>query len=1435
MEHPPGPPMVNGETMKPPGVPGGFMKPPGPPQMQQPPMKPTGPPSMMPPMGPPRMNGGMVNGPPRGLPNGPPSFAPPLRTVVNGQTRPPMGPPQGPPTGPPTRPPQMIPRMNMPATTKSTPQIGAPQNGISPSRTPELATAVTNTAGMLNGHTRPNPPDSLPESLSNKSSRQPSPVPTPQLDRMEQQGTPRTGMTPSGSMSNLNASSQMGAQTASNQSQTQSLMNGPASTHQASLNEDSFATSASGQNSFLDNSQNSSYDNNRSQLSELSGSSDTSQTKQPVSLSSQSVNNLGSQQSLTSQSSFLPRPPADGQASNAPSITQAIPPTKFTSAVSQPTGNSSNLPTFKGAPQNLPMNTIPQNTSPVIPSTVGQTVSSTVGPTIPITNAVPAIPSSFGSVIPSTGPSIRPANIPAIPPTSGQFIPPSGANIPQRPTIPPTSGMQFRPPSSAGMPLRPPTSMGMNPPTSSSMGVPPRPPPTGFTPTVPPTSMNQIPSTGYTVPPTSVPTIPPTSTMPPTSGFSSNQPVFQPPITRAPNIPPGGFPPNSMPPVGYQNGPPKGTYGAPPVSLGVQARPTGPSVSGPPPVTGPPPISGGFPVRQPGQPRYPQQTPGNLQGYNQYQQQPPPNQGQMPQPPRPVHPPPTNQFQRTGPPSSIPPPNSSMPSQPTSVNQPSGQLGGLSVTRDGWNRGWGTQQIDLLQQRIVVPPQGEVPPKIVLAQEYLPNCKREIFCSTLTKVPETKSVLQKSRVPFGILIHPFKDLEHLPVVSCNTIVRCRACRTYINPFVVFKGDRRWECNLCYRVNELPEEFQYDPVSRTYGEPSRRPEVREATIEFIAPQEYMLRPPQPATYLWVLDVSRQAVDTGYLKIVCDTLLETLDKIPGDRRTMIGFITYSESVQFYLMGEEQKSVQMLDVGEVDEIFIPSPEALLVNIEACRAQIEDLLSSLPEAHASTIHTQSALGAAMQAAYKLMSPIGGRITVMSAALPTVGPGGLTAREDPNQRAAKDIPNLGPATDFYKKLALDCSGQQIAVDLFTFNTQYLDLATLTGISKFSGGCIHHFPNFHVQRNPASVEAFTNCLTRYVTRKIGFEAVMRIRATRGLAITNFHGNFFVRSTDLLSLPNINPDAAFGMQVNIEEPLHNIRTACFQAALLYTSSRGERRIRVHTLCLPVSPNIHEVVTSVDQQAVISLLSKMAVDRSQTSSMSDAREAMVNACIDALAAFKMGLSSPAHGALEAPSALRLMPLYTLALVKCVAFRSGLSTKLDDRVFAMCELKSLPLKQLMTTIYPDLYPIHELSEKGSIAIDDQVVPQPGTLHLSAERLDRNGAYLMDNGNRLIIYVRSRVSPEWVSGTLGVPSYEAIPQPLFKDALPPLETPQSQLLRNFVAYIQRSKSYHVPVIVLREDNPARMDFIQHLVDDRTEGAQSYIEFLQFIKTNVK
>jgi hypothetical protein len=48
--------------------------------------------------------------------------------------------------------------------------------------------------------------------------------------------------------------------------------------------------------------------------------------------------------------------------------------------------------------------------------------------------------------------------------------------------------------------------------------------------------------------------------------------------------------------------------------------------------------------------------------------------------------------------------------------------------------------------------------------------------------------------------------------------------------------------------------------------------------------------------------------------------------------------------------------------------------------------------------------------------------------------------------------------------------------------------------------------------------------------------------------------------------------------------------CFQAALLYTSAKGERRIRVHTLCLPTSASVSDIINSADQQAVLGMLVK-----------------------------------------------------------------------------------------------------------------------------------------------------------------------------------------------------------------------------------------------------
>ncbi|XP_058800430.1 protein transport protein Sec24A [Phymastichus coffea] len=767
-----------------------------------------------------------------------------------------------------------------------------------------------------------------------------------------------------------------------------------------------------------------------------------------------------------------------------------------------------------------------------------------------------------------------------------------------------------------------------------------------------------------------------------------------------------------------------------------------------------------------------------------------------------------------------------------SQNNQLNQYQNASVSRTGFNKMWGMDYVDLMQCRNILPTDKVSPPRIKLHQDLLDraNCSPEIFRCTLTKIPDSNSLLQKSRLPLGILIHPFKDLNHLPVIQCSSIVRCRSCRTYINPFVYFVDSKRWKCNLCFKVNELPEEFQFDPATRSYGDPSRRPEIRASTIEFIAPAEYMLRPPQPAVYLFIFDVSKLAVDSGYLQLVCNIVSEEMSKLPGDSRTQVGFIAVDSAVHFFSIQENASQPHEMVMLDIDDVFLPCPDNLIVNLREHQELVKDLLQQLSYMFRDTFDTNCALGAALQAAFKLMSPTGGRVTVFQLCLPNIGPGALTAREDPNTRAAKDVPHLNPATDFYKRLALDCSGQQIAVDLFLLNCQYSDLATLSGICKFSGGCIYYIPLFQASKLQ-HIEALEKMLRRYLTRKIGFEAVMRIRCTRGLSIHTFHGNFFVRSTDLLSLPNINPDAGFGMQVTIDENLSDMQHVCFQAALLYTSSRGERRIRVHTLCLPVTTNLSDVIYSADQQCIIGMLSKMAVDRSQQASLSDAREALINAVVDALSAYKLLQSYPGGG-LVAPQNLKLLPMYIVSLLKSRGFRFGLSTRLDDRVFAMCQLKTLPLNQLIQLIYPDFYAVHEFVNKQIEEVDGQIV-LPNRLHLSAEKLDSRGVFLLDNLDHMYLYVSKNVHPSFCYNVLGVASFTAIPEEMF--GLPELDTPESDRLRTLINCLQEDKPYPATLQVIRDDGHFRTLFTERLIEDRFENALSYYEFLQHIKTQVK
>lgn len=725
--------------------------------------------------------------------------------------------------------------------------------------------------------------------------------------------------------------------------------------------------------------------------------------------------------------------------------------------------------------------------------------------------------------------------------------------------------------------------------------------------------------------------------------------------------------------------------------------------------------------------------------------------------------------------------------------------------------------------------QGEAIPLSIAPQT---QCPATYMRMTTNAVANTSNLLTKSNIPLGCVIHPMAQPvtvdDRIPVVNfgISGIVRCRKCRSYINPFVAFlEGGRRWKCNLCSLTNDVPGEY-YSPTdaSGRRADLNERPELSRGCVEFIAPSEYMVRPPQPPSYFFLIDVSYYSITSGAFYIIVDTIKKTLNEFPGSPRTKVGFITFDSSVHFYNLKSGLTQPQMLVVNDIADMFVPShADDLLVNLSESKVVVEALLNKLPNMFQGTQNVDNAFGVALKAAFEIVKPIGGKIVCFLSNIPTLGTGKLANREDLKLLGTdKEVQLLNPEDQYYKNFALDCSRLQISVDLYLTASQFMDVATLGTLPQFTGGQLYYYPGFKADRDG---EKLFREIRTLITRETGFEAVMRVRTSKGIKVTAHYGNFFIRSTDLLALPNIDSEKAFGVQFNFAESNLTTKYVSIQTALLYTTSSGERRIRVFTQCLPVTSNLGEIFTSADVDAITTLLGKMALDKALTSKLPDAREALVNKCIDILTVYKTDLATNTSGTqLMLPDTLKLMPLYILGLLKSNVFRSATDIRPDERIFYMSALRTMPVALTIPYAYPRLYALHNLPEGvGSVGPEGGIVLPP-LVNLSSERIERHGVFLLEDGQNAFLWLGKQVSPEFMLNVFGIPIEHVDPNTI---RLPRLENEYSIRVNNIVDAVNASRPNFMTLQIVKEGDAREYKFLQYLVEDKTKTVHSYYEFL--------
>lgn len=145
-------------------------------------------------------------------------------------------------------------------------------------------------------------------------------------------------------------------------------------------------------------------------------------------------------------------------------------------------------------------------------------------------------------------------------------------------------------------------------------------------------------------------------------------------------------------------------------------------------------------------------------------------------------------------------------------------------------------------------------------------------------------------------------------------------------------------------------------------------------------------------------------------------------------------------------------------------------------------------------------------------------------------------------------------------------------------------------------------------------------------------------------------------------------------------------------------------------------------------------------------------------------------------------------------------------------MERIKSLPLKQLMLFIYPNLYPIH------NSFVNENDWPSP--VQLSFANIERNGVYLLDTYDNLFVYICKSVHPHWLSEVFNVTQWAQIPDD--GDAIANnqtnniqpnrVQTPQTRETRPIIPLPQlenmTSKRIHAFINSLIEERPFQPNF---------------------------
>ena len=258
--------------------------------------------------------------------------------------------------------------------------------------------------------------------------------------------------------------------------------------------------------------------------------------------------------------------------------------------------------------------------------------------------------------------------------------------------------------------------------------------------------------------------------------------------------------------------------------------------------------------------------------------------------------------------------------------------------------------------------------------------------------------------------------------------------------------------------------------------------------------------------------------------------------------------------------------------------------------------------------------------------------------------------------------------------------------------------------------------------------------------------------------------------------------------------------------------------------------------VDQDAVIGVLAKESASKVTEKSLKDIRQVLQDKTIDILAGYRKHFSgSHPPGQLVLPENLKEFAMFMLGLIKSRALKGGREPS-DRRIHEVRMIKSMGPADLSLYLYPRMVALHGMDPSEGFADENGHLKMPRAVRASFSQIEEGGAYLVDNGQILLLWLHSQVSPNLLEDLFGegIDDLQKLDPNL--SALPVLETHLNAQVRNVLISMEEARGSKGLAIQLARQglDGAEFEFARLLYEDRNGEASSYVDWLVMLHRGV-